>query len=312
MKRMSSNISIGNYAFENRVTSVQIDLDRRNIAGKAKIQLPNLQGRLEQSIKVGDPVKIQLGYDGQLRTEFEGYVSRINPKIPVEIECEDEAFNLKRSAVKPMAWKSVKLIDVLKYLFPEVQANVYDITLSPFRIESSVKNAYEALDKIKNEFGFDIYFREGVLVAGLAYSEVMDTVVLHLQKNAKADQLEFRRKDDIKLQIKAISLNSRNEKIEAEAGDSNGEIHTLHYYNLTKAELQKIANEKVNTLKYDGYRGKVLCKGFPYTAHGMVAELINDLHPQLSGKYFLDAVSITYNGSSGYSRQNELGRRADD
>ena len=45
-----------------------------------------------QAIKVGDKVEIKLGYDGSLNTEFIGYVKRLNYKVPLEIECEDEYY----------------------------------------------------------------------------------------------------------------------------------------------------------------------------------------------------------------------------
>lgn len=48
-----------------------------------------------QAIKVGDKVEIKLGYDGSLNTEFIGYVKRLNYKVPLEIECEDEYYKLR-------------------------------------------------------------------------------------------------------------------------------------------------------------------------------------------------------------------------
>ena len=49
-----------------------------------------------QVIKAGDPVEIQLGYDGRLYTEFRGYVKLLNLQTPLEIVCEDEFYTTRR------------------------------------------------------------------------------------------------------------------------------------------------------------------------------------------------------------------------
>ena len=52
-----------------------------------------------QVIKAGDPVEIQLGYDGRLYTEFRGYVKQLNLQTPLEIVCEDEFYTTRRRNV---------------------------------------------------------------------------------------------------------------------------------------------------------------------------------------------------------------------
>ena len=51
---------------------------------------------LKELLSAGDQVKIELGYDSNLYTEFEGYISLIGWGVPVTIRCEDEMYNLKR------------------------------------------------------------------------------------------------------------------------------------------------------------------------------------------------------------------------
>ncbi|UVP09466.1 hypothetical protein NXW52_16290 [Bacteroides ovatus] len=62
----------------------------------------------KELLSAGDQVKIELGYDSNLYTEFEGYISLIGWGVPVTIRCEDEMYNLKRKTVSYSA-KNVTL-----------------------------------------------------------------------------------------------------------------------------------------------------------------------------------------------------------
>jgi phage protein D len=316
---MTSHITIGNFVFKDTVHSVKIESSRKTFGNRATIQLANLEGRLDKDIQYGAPVVIQLGYVGYpLQTEFVGYVASVKPSIPMEVICEDEMYQFKRQAIEPKSWASVTLKALLNYIAPEATVSVNDITLSPFRIDKSVKSRAEALQKIKDEFGLDVYFRGKQLFVGIPYSEQVGDVYHSFyymdgnraSANAKMDSLEFKRKEDIRILIKAISINQRNEKIEAEVGDKDGETHTLHFYNLTKAELEQMALSKIGLMKYSGYKGKFKGFGLPFATHGMVEHLHDGKHEGRKGDYFIDSVTTTYDGSGGYKRDIELGRRS--
>ena len=92
---LNSNIRIDKYSF-NRVNEVTITEDLNKIGTNATIKVP-LTARLQKqgkftaevesakAIKVGDKVTIQLGYNGTLKTEFEGFVRNIQATIPLSI-----------------------------------------------------------------------------------------------------------------------------------------------------------------------------------------------------------------------------------
>jgi hypothetical protein len=310
MVSMNSYIEIGDYVFRNQCHSVKITSSRTHVGDKAVIQLPNIKGLLDKSITTGMPVVIKLGYDDDLYTEFTGYVSAVKPKTPIEIECEDEMWQLRQSPIKSKGWVAVSLKELIKYIVPTATINAFAITLSPFRIESTVLSRAEALDKLKKEYGFDVYYRGKELYAGLAYQQHVGEVVYHFQKNAIMDDLTFLRKDDVKVKIKAISYTPDNKKTEVEVGDKNGETHTLHFFNKTKEELAQLAKSKINMMKYEGYRGKFKAKGLPRPQHGMICHLYDDHYPEREGQYFIDGVETTYSGSQGFSRTIRLGRKS--
>src|SRR5690606_13393849 len=120
---------------------------------------------------------IQLGYNGELQTEFEGYVTAIRPTIPVEVHCEDEAWKLKQTTVNK-SWKQTTLKEVVTYILPDADVSeVQDVTLKPFVIKDI--SAYKALEKLKEVYGLTAYFRNKKPVVGLAFTEqfIQDKIV---------------------------------------------------------------------------------------------------------------------------------------
>lgn len=314
MRQMNSHITIGRIKFVNQVASVETDISRRNLVQTASIKFPRynqLASNPDFQINVGDPVTIQLGYDGKLQEEFVGFIAERISSTPLEYKVEDEMWPYKQNTIT-MAWKSISLKKLLVYLMPNATlGDIPDVTLAPFRLDrvSTVK----ALEKVKEEYGLDIYFRGKTLYAGLAYNETdLGECTLHFQKNLPKEntELQFKNKSDIRLNVQAISILSNNTKIKAKVGDSNGDTVTLHYYNIkSESELRKLAIEHMEQMKYDGYKGTIKSFGVPFTAHGMVANILSDRYPERNSRVFLDGVKVTYD-SGGYRRHNELGRRA--
>ena len=76
MYKMCHNITVGNYRLL-LLESVNIVRSVDTLADTATIVLPGMVHNetidIEDKIKVGDAVKIELGYNDKLKTEFEGY-----------------------------------------------------------------------------------------------------------------------------------------------------------------------------------------------------------------------------------------------
>ena len=305
------HIEIGNYRVIS-FASVEIISSWESISDRCKIIMGDLKKKLESAIKVGDPITIKLGYNGELRTEFEGYVSVIRPNIPMEIECEDEAWLLKRENVTKSWLGQSKLADVINYLIPGVNlSEVQDVTLTDFKLIDVSK--YKALEKLKEVYGLTVYFRNKKPFAGLAFTEaqIQNEIVNHsIRKNVIKPDLEFVSKEDVRLHVKAISIMPDNKKLEVEAGDPDGERRTLHFYNvLSEQALKVMAEEKLEKLKYDGYRGSMTTFGVPFVQHGYTSRLIDPDYPQREGSYYIDQVETTVSDTGGFKREISLGRR---
>jgi hypothetical protein len=313
MKWMCSEVVIGDYVFINRLSSAKIKHSRKELTAEASLQLPNLKALLQRKIKTGDQVIVRLGYDDKVYEKFRGYVKSIEPNHPYTIKCEDEMWQMKQQPIEPMSWETVSLKEVVGYIAPGVRYTGYDITLSPFRIDRTVKTKALALQKLKDEFGLDIYYRGKQLYVGLAYSSQVGEVVYNYQRNMKRDgvQLEFKRLEDVKLKVTLISINENNEKVEVSGGDPSGETHTLHFYNKSEAELKQLMEEQLGLLRYAGYRGSFTAFGEPRPLHSMVCDLSDDRYPERNGRFFIDTVEIDYSGSVGYQHTVTLGRRVE-
>ncbi|CAN5436899.1 hypothetical protein BH09BAC1_BH09BAC1_05010 [soil metagenome] len=318
MLNPACNITIGSLQFDS-VNEVRIESRWKEMTDKCLIKQPRnikLSGkRLQELINVGDAVKVMLGYDGTLIEEFRGYVVRIKPTTPIEIECEDEMWQLKKGSFTN-SWKSVNLDTLLKYfLNGRPFKTLGTVNLGKFTLNKATPA--QCLEEIKKCYGLHSFFRNGVLIVGKVYDSETTTVhQYHFQKNVLPNpQLEFRSKEEMKVKVEAISILKSGDKIEEKVGDDDGEERTLHFFNLNKADLLRMATIEMAKLKYDGYRGKMVAFGWPAAQHGDVAEL-DGISSQLSigqepvsdhkGKYYIDGVIKNF-GLNGYKRELEIG-----
>ncbi len=309
---LTAKIYIGKYEF-NHVHEMVIKHDRKKITGTAVIKMPQKYDKyLPEVINAGDQVEIWLGYDGNLIKEFSGYVSNVKPNIPVEIICEDTMYQLKRKKPTSQAYSGT-LKGLIESLAPGIKCEVPVINLSGFKIEGKGSIAY-ALQKIKDAFHIDIYYRDDVLFAGLPFTDPKvvntDPVLYDLDKNVIRPSLNYRSLGDVKLRIKAISMLPNNTKIQAEVGDPGGSLKTQHFYGIeTEAELKVLANSKLSELKYEGFEGSITTFGIPYIEHGHIAKIEDSRFNNRSGSYFVDRIVVRF-GINGFRRDVFLGRRA--
>lgn len=305
MKQMVSEITIGDYVFA-YCHSVEVESTWKELGEKAVVELPNVRGILDKEIHVGDAVRIRLGYDDLLVTEFEGYVCRISPSIPLRIECEDEAWQLKQDTVSA-SWRSIELKDLLAYLAPSALLDsVPAMTLAPFALDNVTRA--QALQAIRDIYGLAVYFRGPQLFCGLPYTERdVPSNDYHFQRNiADFGSLAYRRREDVKVKVKGISIQPDNTRITVELGDPTGETHTLHYYNLNAAELKQQAEEQMKRLRFDGYAGTFTAFGQPNTTHSGIVMLADDTFPERAGGYYVDRVVTSYD-SRGYRKRITIG-----
>lgn len=320
MFALSSEITIGSVTFRS-VHDVQIKRSIYSLAATAVIKVPvtavlkhegEPPAHIETAsvIKVGDNVTIRLGYDNQLRTEFIGYVKRLNYKLPLEIECEDEYYKTRFVNCVFSARETTLKACLNDVLSGFKTGEIADLTLKNFVINN--KPGSWLLGYLKKEYGLLAYFDiNGKMYVGKANSVKGETVKYVLRENVIDDkELKYQLAQDVKLKVKAVCYYKDGTKIEGELGDDGGEQKTLYYYDVKDAgELKALANEELRRYSFDGYRGKIRTFLQPYAIPGMVADLTDKTYPERSGSYFIEAVTTTF-GTGGARRTIEIGIKA--
>lgn len=315
---LESEIQLASYKF-NTVTSVEITKSVDDLTDTAIIIIParfkvkqnNTLLDTDDAIKVGDPVTITLGYDRYYKgVEFRGFVAKVNPKIPIEIHCEDATWLLKRKNINK-AWNSpVQLKEILQEVVKDTSIkladNIPEMQVDKFIIQNA--NANQVLQSLKSDFGLSIYLNdEGNLYCGLQQlNNVHNEVAYDLNYNLVENNLEYKSEDSRRIKVRYTYIDKENKKKTIEAGDADGELRTFHTSVISdESKLTEMAKAELAKLKYEGFSGNVKSFLIPYATRGMTAKLINKLKPKQEGKYYINKVVTTFS-DQGARRQTYI------
>ncbi len=187
----------------------------------------------------GDKVTIQAGYKyfdsrhnevAPLNTIFEGYISKVSSKIPIEIECEDNMWTLKQAnspnknytgTVEDMLADMITLVGL-----PFTVSKKTQTVVGIYRSSDST-TICEVLAQLKKDFHFEAYFRGNELRCGsFVYNEedaIADGTKVFIFNNPPSysktyqiqggiisDELTYRRLDEIVLS--AVAHNTISEE----------------------------------------------------------------------------------------------------
>ncbi len=309
MKILICHIIIGSLTFK-WVQSVEIESAFTLFTDTATIKLPAHlkinKDELLQYINFGDKVEIQAGYNNVLTPLFTGYVTDIKPTVPIEIKCEDEMWQLKQQTITDSG-KNMTVEKLLQKYYADYQHKYLNVELGTFYIDNL--NKVKVLEQLKSDFGLFSFFRDNTLCVGLQYDpETANTHQFILDYNIADDDLQFKRKEQVKIKVKAISNNKNGTKTEIELGDETGDQRTLNFYNLTVTQLKEHAERELERLKYDGWRGSFTAFGEPIVKHGDIIELKkqDDSTGDKTGQYWVDKVVYSF-GTDGFRQKITLG-----
>lgn len=320
MYKMSCRITIGDITPFYRVSTVEINSSWKNLTDTCTIILPKktiVKGTTKQLTEIagrGTPVKVELGYNDEFYTEFEGYVAYPHADIPTKLICEDKMFLLKdNNHVK--SWSKVTLPQLVKEIIPaSIPVKVSEMELGAYRINNL--SSAQVLKDIREHFGIVAYFRKGTLHVGFPHDFSLTTkepFKYSFQHNIiEAGSLEYKMDEEAKICVKAVSILKSNKKIEVEVGDKDGNKEMLHFFNITnKEDLKKAAESQLKLMKAKGYRGSFKSFGFPLVEHGHELQIIDKYYPEREGIYIVDKVVKTFD-TGGYRRLIELGYKTID
>lgn len=314
MYKLCWKIKIGKYAVKT-LREVKIVTSVLNLADTAVITLPgkclNNWKSIEDKIKVGDAVTIELGYNDSLQTEFKGYLKRIaRDKNTITLECEDVLYLLNKT-VTDKEYKQVSLKELLTDILGQVDKSFaiecdYDYTMEKLVVFH--QTALDVLKKVHDETKANIWFDDKTLHVHPVYAEKADTqaVIYDTRINVQANELKWIDQADKKVEIEVV-FNMPNGKQQKEKyGNTGGEKITKYVNGSNAADMKKAAESEYKLWNYSGYEGNFTGWLVPrVTAGGSV--LLRDVDKG-EGKYYVTGVEIEF-GQSGAKRKISLGRQ---
>lgn len=302
-----------------KIESVHIESSWKRLTDTAEITLPRKaiyfeSGKrrvtfyeVKETFKKGDPVLIELGYNGVFTKEFSGYITHVSADVPIRIKCEDEMYQLKKIPVN-LSIKKTSLQELLEKIIPGYEVDALEVEIGTQRFAKTT--VAKVLEYLKDEYSLYSYMKGEKLVCGKVYADDTNGVPikLNLEKNVVNNDLNYKSKEDVIIRINAVSTLSNGSKIEVIVGDENGEERQLSYYGIElKAELLKLAKEDLKKYKVDGFTGAIKCYGIPVIHHGNKVELTSNQYPDRTGLYYVEETIIDVDKDSGYRRNVKLG-----
>lgn len=266
---------------------------------------------LIEFIKIGDKIKIEAGYDNELNTEFEGYITEITDETPIILKCMDEMYKLKKMEKINKLFPHAELKKVLEFIAPNYKIETpKEYSFGKFAIENATP--YEVLQQLRTNYMIRSYFKDGILHAGFPINLTgFKSHDFNWARNVRnSDGLKFERKENTYYLKMTTTERGTQKKISVEIG-KKGDINKEVSYNvgLTKKELETIANDIYNGIKNTKCTGDFKTWGLPQTRAGDSANINDPNFPKgyHNGKFLIQSVKIDLNSSDGFKRTNTLG-----
>jgi len=264
----------------------------------------------------GDKVTIQLGYDGQLQTEFVGFIKAVGFSTPCQIDCVGYVWQLSHTQKFTKYWKSVSLKQVLQLIIAgtdiKLDPNISDFQLSSFKIDE--KTGAEVLDLLKDQH-VTTYFLGNMLCATIKdVYQTNDMVTYKLGWNTlEDDSLKFTGLQDVNVKVNVTYKDAvgKEHQVMKQYGTGLLSSQVTKSLRLTNVPDDATIDAKAESFAlkniFHGYKGRITAFLTPYSLHGWATNILDDKYPERQGKYLIESVEIEF-GQKGARRIIELGK----
>lgn len=286
----------------------EIQKSTKNLSDTAIITLPECHFNrvldIQESLKRGDEVKIMLGYDSDLVTEFEGYVKEIvTNDSSLQIKCEDGLF-LFRNAVPSKIFKTTDVKTLANYLISHIDPSFklicdYNIAYEKFTIYKA--DGLDVLKKIQEETGADIFFnmeRKELHIHG-AYMHKTGEAFYSMQHNIETSSLEYKTAEDRKVEVTIESVGTDGKTVSYTTGTTGGEKVTKKVGRMTKAAVKIIADVEYKNRITPGYEGSFDTWLIPYCEPGYTIGIDDKDYPYKDDLYYCESVTTKFSEAGG-------------
>lgn len=316
MYRMSWNIRIGGFRLR-MVEKVSIKRSVELLSDTATITLPgtvfNKAINIEDKIKVGDAVEIELGYNDDLKPEFKGYLKAIKTDGgSLTLELEDDIY-LFRKSVKDEEMKNASVKSILENICSQVGGFSvscdYDFSYDKFVINNAT--GYDVLKKIQDEASPNIYLKDKVLHVHPQYAEIFGEARYDFSRNIERDgtDLKYKSEDERKLLVVVEGTDETGATVSVEKGTTGGDKMTLKLPGVSsKSSLEQKAKSVLEQKVYTGYEGSFQSWLVPYVDAGYKVTITDPDYEIKNGTYYVISVETTFSKDGGV-RKITLGKR---
>ena len=334
---LNSDIQIGDFHFSG-VHRVVIRKSVHSYADTATLTIPAIC-KVRKSNDVSgyqptagllsdrDPVRVSLGYNGDLQEEFRGFVKRRSLSYPMQVECEGMVQVMRLDMDVSASYEVTSAAVLGKFLQSDAYGNDSGITVEvadnlPLQnIVLSHVNGVEICNAIKR-FSVDtmsIFFKGATtLWMGLLYSTLkqgsdplgLGVVNFRIGYNTLAanELREHTASDPVEIVFHNFSATGvRQQVLSAADVKARARKEVAIMNNIGDADtLQKIANEKMYRSNYVGYSGVIRAFLQPFCAPGWIARITDDRYPERNGDYLIESTEVSF-GAGGARRRVEVG-----
>lgn len=315
-----------------------ISWSRDNFTRTATLMLPvrfykrNLS--IFENIKIGDPVKIQMGYYPNYTTRFSGYISHREPNSPLIVNCEDESWQYKQRFITPVTLEDTTLEEFIKAVYTGqiTEIGVPDTKIGDWRVKEYT-TFMRVLDTLRSTFGISAYFDDsGGLVVNSQYNalspltgvfdynkNLISTEGLNYQETAEFSQIVYGVSEQDGLQddgtplepVEVWSFYNAQGNIQSSEIDPNlqGNVNRFKIPYQTYEDLKTITESRLENLNYTGYTGSFLTFGEPVVSVNDDCQIVNSERKDMEGRYRIKAVIVNYGINIGYRQEIELARK---
>ena len=280
----------------------------------------------------GDPVTINLGYNGDLRQEFMGFVRTRDLNMPLTIECEGYSYQLRLKQSISHYYPSTTVKGLLEAATKGTDVTVIcdvDITLQKIKlVNASASKIIDFIHEVTDHNLCIFFISPTVLWCGLAFTEYANgnnpfpqtgfnlsngdtaSIAYRLGYNTVKDNRLRMRLPSEPVQILYHGKLATGDVVITESKGKYHQTKIRHMLNnlQSSATLQELAQEKEYRKNYSGYEGEI--NGFlqPYCQPGYKVTVKDSRYKERDGDYLATAINVDF-GVNGAKRSVTLGPR---
>ena len=328
---LNSRITINGISFSG-VHEVRTQCSIHSPADSCTIKIPSV-GRVKPKtgetgskqalstlFKENDPVKVELGYNGKLQTEFEGFVRWLYPGDMLTIECEGYIRPLRLNKNIKGYYKETSVKELLELALKGTDITVDvlgDIPLHNITLDNA--GGSDIISEIKKicQGVITIFFIEPKrLWAGLTYTTYKNntdpfgigTAKYRIGYNCLRDNsLKIKNPTEpVQIIFGGTLATGRRISTESEKKVLTNKVHAINNNIRSIADLQKIANEMQYQKNYTGFEGSITAFLQPLVRPGYKVHIRDDRYPDSEGDYMAEGVEVVF-GMHGARRIVEVG-----